>query len=188
MGVHGLAIVVLFTVAPGAAPRAEGPDWGPGHEGLRMSARLDRPGYRVEEPVVLEVVIWNTKPEEASLGMSAADQASFDIEVRYVAGGMTQSGRMPLTGYEARRLAASDAAKNIEIRLKGLEVRRYRFPLSRMYDMTLGGTYSVKVNRLIPGRHRYDGEGRVLPNDHTREGELVSNELTVEMAEHPVRK
>ena len=35
--------------------------------------------------------------------------------------------------------------------------------------MTLSGTYSVKVNRLIPGRHRYDGEGRLLATN-LREG------------------
>ena len=99
---------------------------------------------------------------------------------------MTQAGRMPLTRYGARRFSAFDAAKNIEIRLKGLEERRYRFPLSRMYDMTLSGTYSVKVNRLIPGRHRYDSEGRLLPTNRAREEELVSNELTVEMTEPPV--
>jgi hypothetical protein len=186
MQAYEWATAVLLGAALGVALRAESDDRGPVNKGLEMSIRLARPSSRVDEPVVLEVVIRNTKPEEVSLGMSADDQASFDIEVRYVGGGMTQSGRMPLTKYGVRRFSFFDAAKNIEIRLKGHEERRYSFPLSRMYDMTLSGTYSVKANRLIPGRHRYDGEGRVLPTDRAREEELISNELTVERAETPV--
>ncbi len=58
--------------------------------------------------------------------------ASFEIAVVYIGGGMTQRGRMPLTKYGVTRLAAFDAAKNIEIRLKTGEERGYRFPISRI--------------------------------------------------------
>ena len=165
MHAHEWVTAVLLSAAFGVALRAEAADRASVNKGLEMSIQLDRTSTRVGEPVVLGVVIRNTKREEVSLGMSVHDQASFDIEVRYVGGGMTQAGRMPLTKYGARRFSAFGAAKNIEIRLKGLEERRYRFPLSRMYDLTLSGTYSVKVNRLIPGRPRYDGEGRLLPTN-----------------------
>jgi hypothetical protein len=60
-----------------------------------------------------------------------------------------------------------------------IEVRHYRFPLNRMYDMTLDGTYSVFVNRLISGRARYDSDGRMPAIKKAKSDELVSNELVV---------
>src|SRR5947209_7368381 len=106
MHAHEWATAFLLGAVLGVALRAEGGDRGPVNKGLEMSIRLDRPSFKADEPVVLDVMIRNTTPEEVSLGMSVDDQASFEIEVRYVGGGMTQSGRMPLTKYGARRFSA----------------------------------------------------------------------------------
>ncbi len=172
-----LALVLLVAVVTRAD---EAPThWGPIVKGLQMSSRLEKSEYRSDEPVMLEVAIKNTSKEVVSLGWSADDQASFEIAVNYVGGGLAPAGRMPLTKYGAWRFAPSDATKNVEIFLKAGEERRYRFPLRRMYDMTLQGNYSVVVNRLIPGQMRYDTEGHIQPIEGPRPDELVSNSLTV---------
>jgi hypothetical protein len=139
--------------------------------GLQMSIRLERERYRADQPVPLEVVIKNTLDEEADLGMSVSDLSSFTFVVRYAGGGMTRAGTMPLTRYGARMLEEVDAGKNVPIRLKGGEERRYPFLLGRMVDMTLSGTYSVALRRVLPGQPP---------------GELVSNELSVEITEPPI--
>jgi hypothetical protein len=154
-------------------------------KGLQMSIGLEREQYRADEPVILEVIIKNTLDEEADLGMSASDLSSFAFVVRYVDGGMSQARRMPLTKFGATLLQDRDSAKNVPIRLKGGEQRPYRFPLNRMVDMTLSGTYSVAINRYVPGQPRYDGEGRPLPPGPKKPDELVSNELSVGIKEPP---
>ena len=160
--------------------------WGPVTRGLQMSIRLERTRYGGGEPILLEVVIRNTANAEADLGMSACDLSSFDFAVRYVGGGMSQAGRMPFTRYGAKLLEDLGASKNMLIRLKAGEQRRYRFALNRMVDMTLSGTYSVAVNRHVPGRPRHDRAGHPLPPGPDKPAELVSNELTVEVAEPSV--
>jgi hypothetical protein len=116
--------------------------------------------------------------------MSDSEQSSFEIAVnlrRSEAGG---PGRMPLTRYGARRFAPFLAAKNVPIRVRAGEERWYRFPLNRMYDISLAGSYTVSVNRCIPGRQRYDGEGRMLPAGAGQsEGLLTSDGVSVEIAE-----
>jgi hypothetical protein len=99
---------------------------------------------------------------------------------------MTQAGRMPLTKYGAKLLKDFAAAKNIPILLKAGEQRPYRFPLSRMVDMTLSGTYSVTVHRYVPGQPRHDGEGQPPPPGPNKPDDLVSNQLSVEIRELPI--
>jgi hypothetical protein len=118
--------------------------------------------------------------------MSVDDLSSFDFVVQYVGGGMTQCERMPFTKYGAKLLEEREAAKNIPIRLKTDEERTYHFPLNRMVDMTLSGTYSLVVKRYIPGQPRHDREGRPLPVASPKPDDLSSNELSVEVKELPV--
>jgi hypothetical protein len=157
----------------------------PSAKGLRMSLHLERSRFLAGEAIPLEVVIRNESDAEVFLGMSAEDMGSFDFVVRYVGGGLTQAGRMPITKYGAWRLGPFDAAKNIPIRLKPGEERRYRVPIQRMVDMTLGGTYTIVAVRCVPGRFRHDTEGRLLPPDGVARVEVVSDERTVEVAEPP---
>jgi hypothetical protein len=145
-----------------------------GINGLQMSIHLERNRYRADEPITLEVVVKNNGDKEVDLGMSATDMSSFDMEVRYVGGGMTQAGRMPLTKFGTKFLQQDKAAKNIPILLKAGEQRSYRFALNRMVDLTLSGTYSVAVTRTIQG---HDGEGR---------SQLTSDVLSVEITEPPI--
>jgi hypothetical protein len=172
--------IALFLLAASVARAGEpSADWGPVLKGLQMSSRVDRSRYRADEPIMVEVVIKNTSKEVVFLGMSIDDQASFDIAVSLNESGAGGLGRMPLTKYGARRFAPLNAAKNIPIRLKEGEERRYRFPLNRMYDMTLDGKYSVVVNRSIPGRSRYDSDGHMRAVEGDKPDELVSNKLFV---------
>ena len=153
--------------------------------GLRMTLHLERSRFPAGEAIPLEVVIKNESGAEVCLGMSIDDQASFDYVVRYVGGGLTRAGRMPITKYGAWRLRPIDAAKNFPILLRPGEERRYRVPIQRMVDMTLGGTYTVVVNRCVPGRFRHDADGLPLPPDGVTRVEIVSNELTIEVVEPP---
>jgi len=89
--------------------------------------------------------------------------SSFEFVVQYTGGGMAQGGRVPMTRYGAEELAAYDAVKNIEYRLKPGQKMKYEFPLNRMFDLTASGTYSVQVRRYVPGKARYDGVGKPLP-------------------------
>jgi hypothetical protein len=169
------SLLLVAAVEPEPVPR-----------GLRMTIRLEqgRTRYSADEPIPLEVVVRNTSPDEAYLGMSDSEQSSFEILVNLrqsEAGGL---GRMPLTKYGTRRFAPFLAAKNVAIRLKAGEERRYRFPLNRMYDMTLTGTYAVSVNRCVPGRQRYDSEGHLQPTESGPQAErLASDEVSVEITE-----
>lgn len=154
-------------------------------KGLEMSIGLDQGAYRADEPARLEVFIKNTAEEEVSLGMSASDLSSFDLVVQYTGGGMAQGGRAPLTRYGAQVLSDFAAAKNVPIRLKSGEQSRYQFPLNRMYDMSVSGTYSVTARRYVPGQARYDGAGQPMTLDPKAKPpeELISNELSVEITE-----
>ena len=158
----------------------ENPDvWGIPHKGLQMAVRADKPSYRVDETVVIDVAIRNTTKEPIWLGMSIEDQASFEVIVNLkeiMAGGL---GRMPLTRYGVFRYTPLAAGKNVPIRLEAGEVRNYRFPLNRMYDMTFGGHYTVTVNRSVPGRFRYDPDGRPAAGEAARPIELKSNDLSL---------
>jgi hypothetical protein len=176
---YSLPIALFLLVT--AATRADEPatDWGPVLKGLQMSSRVERSRYRADEPIMVEVVIKNTSKEVVFLGMSVDDQASFEVVVSLNESGAGGLGRMPLTKYGAWRFAPLDAAKNIPIRLKEGEERRYRFPLNRMYDMTLDGNYSVVINRSIPGRSRYDSDGHMPAIEGDKPDELVSNKLIV---------
>jgi hypothetical protein len=180
---YSLPITLFLLVATVARAGEPSSDWGPVKKGLQMSGRVDRARYRADEPIMLEVAIRNTSKKSVFLGMSATDTSSFDIAVSYVGGGLTQVGRMPLTKYATWRFAPFDATKNIAISLKEGEVRRYRFPLNRMYDMTLDGKYSVVVNRSIPGRWRYDSDGRLLAEKGDKPDEVFSKELIVEISD-----
>jgi len=154
-------------------------------KGLQMSLKLEREQYRIDEPITLEVVIKNTGAEKAFLGMSSSDMSQFDFAVCYVGGGMTQSGKMPLTKYGTKLLQELPAAKNISIWLKPGEQRSYRFALNRMVDLTLSGTYSVTLKRTIPVQPPRDEEGNKL-TDTSMPDELISNELSVGITEPPV--
>jgi hypothetical protein len=156
---YSLPITLFLLVATVARAGEPSSDWGPVKKGLQMSGRVDRARYRADEPIML------------------------DIAGSYVGGGLTQVGRMPLTKYATWRFAPFDATKNIAISLKEGEVRRYRFPLNRMYDMTLDGKYSVVVNRSIPGRWRYDSDGRLLAEKGDKPDEVFSKELIVEISD-----
>jgi hypothetical protein len=90
---------------------------------------------------------------------------------------------MPRTKYGAKVLEDTDAGKNVPIRLKAGEQRPYRFSLNRMVDMTLSGTYSVVVNRRVPGQRHHDGDGRPWPRGAHSPAKLVSNDLSVEITE-----
>lgn len=155
-----------------------------GTQGVEISLRLEREQYRADEPITLELVIKNTGTEVVDLGMSASDLSSFDFVVRYVGGGMTQGGRMPLTKYGTKLLQEVPAAKNILIQLKPGEQRPYRFALNRMIDLTLSGSYSVVVNRTFPAQQRHDAQGRLQPGLSPLD-ELTSNELFVGITEPP---
>jgi hypothetical protein len=148
-------------------------------KGLQMSLRLERERYRVDEPVALEVVIKNNREEEADLGMSAADLSNFEFVVRYVGGGMTQAGKMPMTKFGTKLLNEVPDSKNVPIRLKPGGQRSYRFTLNRMVDLTLSGTYSVAVKRAVSSHPLPDAAGKL--------DVLVSNELAVEIMEPTIR-
>lgn len=154
---------------------------------LQMTLRLEREQYRVDEPISLEVIIKNTGTEKAFLGMSASDLSHFDFAVSYVGGGMTQSGKMPLTKYGTKLLQELPAAKNVSIWLKPGEQRSYRFALNRMVDLTLSGTYSIAIKRTIPAQPTQDNEGNKLTGTNMPD-ELVSNELTVAITEAPTSR
>jgi hypothetical protein len=160
--------------------------WGPVTKGLQMSVRLEKAQYRYGESIQLDVLIRRTANEEADLGMSVSDLSSFDFDVRYVSGGMAQAGRMPLTKYGAKLLEDHEAVKNIRIWLKAGEQRPYQFPLNRLVDMTLSGTYSVTVHRYVPGRPRHDSEDHPRQPGPRKPDDLVSNELSVEIRELPI--
>jgi hypothetical protein len=184
------SLPIAFFLLVAAVTRADEPsvEWGPNMKGLRMSARLERPRYRAGEPIVVDIVIKNTSKELVFLGFSAEDTASFEIVVSYTGGGLTQAGRMPLTKYGTWRFTPFDASKNIQISLKGGEERRYRFPLNRMYDMTLDGDYSIVVNRTVPGGFRYDADGHMLAIEGNRPAELMSNESRVVISDAAAQK
>jgi hypothetical protein len=95
---------------------------------------------------------------------------------------------MPLTKYGAWRFTPFDPSKNIQINLKAGEERRYRFPLNRMYDMTLDGDYSIVVNRTVAGGFRYDADGHMLAIEGNRPAELMSNELRVVISDVAIQK
>ena len=158
--------------------------WGPELKGMQMSATiLERATFKVGQPVTLAVAIKNISDKEVVLGMLISDVGSFDIAVEYIGGGMTQGGRVPTTNYGKWRLAAYDASKNFAIRLKPRETRSYRFPIHRMYDMTLAGKYSITVNRYVPGRSRYNGVGEPVASEKKKLGELRSNTQVVDIIE-----
>jgi hypothetical protein len=195
MGIHLLlgSLTLFLAAAVGAGDKKDPAGshesarvWGPLTKGLQMSIRLDRTQVRAGEAILLDVTIRNTGKGEADLGMSVDDLSSFDFVVQYVGGGMTQCERMPFTKYGAKMLEEREAAKNIPIRLKTGEERTYHFPLNRMVDMTLSGTYSLVVQRYIPGQPRHDREGRPLPVASPKPDDLSSNELSVEVKELPV--
>ena len=180
---------MILTLLATAMARAGEPSAGDAAaiKGLQMSIHVEKTRYRADEPMVIEVAIKNTTEAEVFLGMSIDDWASFDFAVQLVASEAGGIGRMPLTKFGARRLSRFDAPKNIPIRLKAGEVRRYRFPLNRMVDMTLDGRYSVVVRRSIPGRPRQNPEGRVPAIEGDASPDLVSDELKVEVSDSASR-
>lgn len=178
---YHVPIISLFMSAVATGGAGPAADWGPVFRGLRMSSSVERARCQTTQPITLEVVIKNTSQEVVFLGGAALDYASFDIAVSYIGGGQSQGGRVPLTRYGQKLFAVFDAAKNPPVELKPGEERPYRFALNRMYDMTLAGTYSVAVNRAVPGRWRYDGDGRMDKAEAARPPELVSNQLVVEL-------
>jgi hypothetical protein len=135
-----------------------------------------RSGYSESfDPSVRHEVRARVRPREAGCEELQADQP--------FGGGLTQPGRMPLTKFGTWRFTPFAAGKNIKISRKGGEERRYRFPPSRMYDMTLDGDYSIVVNRTLPGGFRYNADGHMLAIKGNRPAELMSNELRVVVSE-----
>ena len=89
----------------------------------------------------------------------------------------------PTTNYGKWRFREWDASKNFAIRLKPGKTRSYRFPIHRMYDLTLTGKYSITVDRYVPGRSRYDGVGEPVASEKKELGELRSNTQVVDIIE-----
>lgn len=185
---HWLAAATLMLAAGSAATRRDAPaSPGPGPSasirGLDLSIRLEKRKFASNEPVVLQAIIGNQSNSRVDLGESVSDLGSFDFSVEYVAGGLFQHTRMPLTHYGAALLRTYLASKNIPIRLAPGAEAVYRFPLSRMVDLTLAGTYAVRVDRFVPGAGRHDWDGSLLPAARSRTPELVSNQVFLEVSE-----
>src|SRR4051794_10907278 len=153
---HWLAAATVMLAAGSAAARRDEPA-SPGSRssssirGLDLSIRLEKRKFAPDEPVVLEAIIGNRSSSPVVLGDSVSDLGSFDFSIEYVAGGHFQHTRMPLTHYGAALLRTYLASKNIPIRLATGAEAVYRFPLSRTVDLTLTGTYAVRVDRFVPG-------------------------------------
>lgn len=145
------------TVASVSAPTPR--LWGPNAGGLEMSVSLPADVLPANAPVVLTVVMRNVTSRPIRLGPVGSDMASFRLSLVgpqrqspgvLRGGGEPAAAALPLLA-AGRALLDAPGADGAALMLPPGGERQYRFVLSRLADLTLGGNYVIQVTRALPG-------------------------------------
>lgn len=164
-----IAYVMFFAAGtPGAnAANAEEmkPQFGPRVEGCRVSVAADRQAYRFDQPVGVRLLLENGGGASVNV-IHSNPVAVWRFEVRQPNGEPA-----PLTLEGARQQSMGDVV------VSSLDVGKSETSvvmLSRLYDMTLLGEYTVTASRQVWR------QGQKKPTD------VTSNMLKITIAEHEV--
>ncbi|MGO8671777.1 MAG: TolB family protein [Capsulimonadaceae bacterium] len=128
---------------PVSPPAAAAPSPAPGP--LVILTQTAKNSFDLGEQIVLQAIIRNTGDSTVDLGGSAFDVSSFRLVVLDPGGAV-----LPLTAYGKRVLAVPKTVKsNPPVVVRAGYQRRYEFILSRMFDMSAPGVYTVTTRRVV---------------------------------------
>lgn len=147
-------------LASAVAPTPE--HWGTTSGGLMVSARLSGDVLPDAAPVVLTVTLKNVTSSLLTLGTSGSDMVLFRLSLSgpqrqspsVLRGGgepVAASGPLLAAGHDLFDVPGKGGA---DLVLAPGQQRQYRFLLSRLADLTVGGSYTVQVTRTLPGGAR----------------------------------
>ena len=154
-------------------------DRGSSAEGFEILASIKKTDVNTSEPVIIQVVLKNTTGKQLvyNEGVRTRD---FKIIVEDDKGrdlAFTIYGNH-LFGDERTSFAVGPGWPTI---LEGGQEVRYEFVINRMYDMSKGGTYSVRVKRLFL---RANASKLIIAGQHTSQyDEIISNTVKFKVVE-----
>jgi 6-phosphogluconolactonase (cycloisomerase 2 family) len=133
----------IAAIAPIVAPVTN--EAGPITGGLQLSAWMEQEVFNADMPVRLNVTLHNTTDAPVALGTLASDLVNFTIKVT------DEKGQpVPLTAYGRELLQMSAiAGENRQLTLGAGQTRPYLFLLTRLYDLSRDGIYTVQVQRHL---------------------------------------
>ena len=145
------------SVASAVAPVPD--QWGPAAGGLEVSARLPADDLTLGRPIVLTVTLRNTTGSPLFLGPVGAEMTALRFSVT---GPQSQSLGILRGGGESaasqvsmlaagRDLFSTPGVGGVQVVLPPGGERAYRLVLTRLFDMTLAGNYTVQVTRMLSG-------------------------------------
>ena len=151
--------------------KAEEREWGEEVRGLRLSIQLKEYDKKEYGPVTLSIVVKNVSENVVNY---IAPSLFFDY-------GLTvkdsKGDEVPLTRYGERIRNSGEDFKRALVNLKPEEQKEYTLVVSRYYDLTLPGTYTIVASLPVTGPpDRAFG----LPSDPVP---VTSNTITVKVPE-----
>ncbi len=157
-----LADVVMPASIPFGASLASAsvptpPAWGQTVNGLAVSVHLPATMLPSSQPVVLTVTLHNTTAKPLRLGTAGTDMSAFHLSLtgpphqRFFTlppDNRPPDNTVPLLA-AGRDLLDTSRKNNAPLILPPGGKRQYRFVLSRLADLTVGGAYTVQVTRIL---------------------------------------
>lgn len=158
------AALALLCVAFAAAPHARADDQTTSpapsttEHDLSISVQAPQQSYAAGESIKADVFVRNTGTKDATIGGSAFDLSSFRFVVLD-----PSSHSLKLTAFGRKLLAVRTKVKtNTPVTIQAGWQRHYHFELSRMFDLTVPGMYSITAKRVVVVSSGDHGTSQVL--------------------------
>jgi len=120
--------------------------WGEAVAGVQMSASVERGKRTVWQPVILRLILRNVSDQSVSYVVTGDRDFSFTV--------LDKDGKeVPLTRYGSM-MKKSSFFMHITMELAPGAEAKWVFGVDRFCDMTIAGTYSIRVSRAVWNRDK----------------------------------
>jgi hypothetical protein len=135
-------------------------EWGKPTAGWQLSVSLDKNQILWTQPVFATIVLKNVAGEKQTVHQTS--RWAYDLQVE------DDEGEVPRTRFGMGIESAREEASYVPTVLAPGETFTCEIPLSRMFDLSEGGVFRLRVSRDMPGT-KPAGEARVSSNEITFE-------------------
>jgi hypothetical protein len=171
--IRGMAMLWIIQLSPSMAcmssmaewrNKMEDIQWGEITEGLAISISTIKPGYKKGEAISLNIAMKNFDEDPVPIVVRSI-WIDYAIKVLF-----EHTTEIPKSTYALQKIEAAGEGRRATSELKPGEILHESLELTKAYDMTVPGTYTVIVSRETYQKGKLD-----------RYAVVKSNELTIKV-------
>ncbi len=137
----------------------------PRSKNFKLIAQLKKDLFKPGEPIILKVILKNISKKTHTIVVSGPER-DYDIIVKDNKGAI-----VPLTKYGKRLMDNKGEFRAIGKKIKSQKEIQINLLINRIYDMTISGTYSIKVERFV------------LEQNRKKFAKVISNTVKIKVAD-----